>query len=50
VPAINDLLKPFGIGLSDRVFDGAWSIGPGAQSQVKMMGDQFFCFRLVSFS
>lgn len=35
VPAINDLLKPFGIGFSDRVFDGAWSIGPGAQSQVR---------------
>jgi membrane-bound transcription factor site-1 protease len=27
IPAINDLLKPFGIGLGDRVYEGGFQIG-----------------------
>lgn len=34
VPALNDLLAPFGVAFSDRVFDGAWTVGGGGQSQV----------------
>jgi hypothetical protein len=38
VPALNDLLAPFGVAFSDRVFDGAWTVGGGSQSQVTVLG------------
>ena len=32
VPALNDLLGPFGVLLGDRVFDGAWALSSAAAS------------------
>ena len=34
VPALNDLLAPFGIGFGDRVFDGAWALSKATSAQV----------------